>query len=126
MVLHDFHFDVTPEKYQQFITVSDDVHPLHTNAEFAQNLGFPAVVVHGNLLSCFVSNIVGMKLQLEDVMIVNQSINFRKPIFLNDHLVATLKIKEKLDFLPGYELTFKFMRDNDLVANGSILIKTSA
>ncbi len=124
MQFPEFKYVITKEKYQQFIAVSDDTHQLHINSKYAKSKGFKDVVVHGNILNCIISNVIGMKLNLENVMIINQSINFRKPIYIDDVLTVKLKLKEELAFLPGMDIQFKFFRKEELVANGTILIKT--
>lgn len=124
MQFPDFEYVITKEKYQQFIAVSDDTHQLHVNLEYAKSKGFDDVVVHGNILNCILSNVIGMKLDFENVMIVNQTINYRKPIYINDTLTLKLKLKEEMAFLPGMEMFFKFFRKEELIANGTILIKT--
>ena len=124
MQFSDFEYVITKEKYQQFIAVSDDTHQLHVNSEYAKSKGFKDVVVHGNILNCIISNVIGMQLNLENVMIINQSINFRKPIYIDDTLTVKLKLKEELAFLPGMDIQFKFFRKEELIANGTILIKT--
>ena len=124
MQFSNFEYVITKEKYQQFIAVSDDTHQLHVNSEYAKSKGFNDVVVHGNLLNCILSNVIGMKLNLENVMIINQSINYRKPIFIGDTLTVKLKLKEEIVFLPGLDIQFKFFRKEELIANGTILIKT--
>jgi acyl dehydratase len=115
---------VSKDVYEKFTSLSGDIHPLHTDEQFAKSKGFKDIVVQGNLLNCFISYIIGMHLQLESVMIINQSINFRKPIFIGDYLTFQLATKDKLDFLPGVELSFKCLRNTENVASGTILLKT--
>jgi len=122
--LADISFKVSKDVYEKFTSLSGDIHPLHTDEQFAKSKGFKDIVVQGNLLNCFISYIIGMHLQLENVMIINQSINFRKPIFIGDYLTFQLATKDKLDFLPGVELSFKCIRNTENVASGTILIKT--
>ena len=124
MEFPDFEYIITKEKYQQFIAVSDDTHQLHVNSEYAISKGFNDVVVHGNILNCILSNLIGMKLNLEHVMIVNQTINYRRPIYINDVLSVKLNLKEEIRFLPGLDIQFRFFRRDELIANGTILIKT--
>lgn len=125
MNLADVKFEVSELVYQQFTLLSGDVHPLHTDAQFAISKGFIDKVVQGNLLNCFISYIIGVHLGISDVMIVNQSINFRKPVYLKDTLIFKLLILDTLEFLPGVELGFKCIRNKDIVANGKVLIKTA-
>lgn len=124
MNLSNVSFEITKEVYLKFTSLSGDTHKLHTSKNFAVSKGFPDIVVQGNLLNCFLSKIVGVHLGLTDVMIINQNINYRKPIFLGDQLTFVLDVKEELEFLPGVELRYKCKRQNETVANGTILIKT--
>lgn len=124
MNLNSIMFEITSEKYKDFIRVSKDTHALHTIEKFAQEKGFKSIVVHGNLLNVFISYAIGIHLGLEDVMILNQSINFRQPIYIGDMLILELSHKTQLEFLPGSELGFVFCRGSEKVADGKILIKT--
>ena len=124
MIFSDIEYQITKEKYLQFIAVSEDIHQLHMDSKYAKSKGFHDVVVHGNLLNCFLSNIIGMKLNIENVMIINQSINYRKPLYINDCISVKMNVKEEITFLPGLDIQFNFFRGEELVANGTILIKT--
>lgn len=117
-------FVVTEELYENFIKTSADNNILHTNSAYAKQMGFPDKFMHGNILCSKLSYIIGKCLPTEDVMIVNQSINFRAPFFLHDTITLDLIAKETIDFLPGIEFTFVFKRAAaEVIANGKIMIK---
>lgn len=124
MNLTHLEFIISENRYNEFIAISNDLHPLHVDEIFAKSKGFKSKVVQGNLLNIFISYAIGMHIGLEEVMILKQLINYRNPIYIGDKLSLELRIIETIDFIPGMELGFKFIRKNLLIADGRVLIKT--
>lgn len=125
MNLSPLHIEITESLHNAFIELSGDVHRLHTDKAYAISKGFNGKVIHGNLLNCFLSYAIGVHLRIVDVLIINQSINYRNPYFIGDSLVLNLAIHSEIEFLPGLEIAFNFMRDSIKIADGKILIKTA-
>ena len=48
-------FKVSPDIYEGFISIFNDKNPLHTDEKFAIGKGFNERVMHGNILSGFLS-----------------------------------------------------------------------
>lgn len=117
-------FHVTQEVYDSFQVCSQDRNPLHTNDAFARSKGFSDRVMYGNILNAFVSFFIGECLEIKDVMIQSQSINFKKPVFMNDTLVFNAKVDGVYDSVNTVEFKFAFSkRENGVtVANGKVSI----
>ena len=45
-------FIVSKKIHQDFIQLSQDRNPLHTNDDFALSKGFKKIVMHGNIFKC--------------------------------------------------------------------------
>jgi 3-hydroxybutyryl-CoA dehydratase len=117
-------FVIDEDTHRQFIALSGDSNPLHTNRDFARGKGFPDIVMHGNILNCFISFLIGELLPQDNVMILSQEIKFIKPVFLNETLLLHAEIREYFEFIPGYEIKFRFRNNaNENKASGVILIK---
>lgn len=119
-------FVVTQNVYDAFQQCSGDLNPLHVDEEFAKKKGFRSCVMYGNILNAFVSYYVGMALPDKNVMIQAQDINYRKPVFLNDHIQivsAVDDVSEAVNVII-YKLKFYRMIDEkrELVANGHVQI----
>lgn len=119
-------FVVTKNVYDAFQQCSGDLNPLHVDEEFAKKKGFRSCVMYGNILNAFVSYYVGMALPDKNVMIQAQDINYRKPVFLNDHIQivsAVDDVSEAVNVII-YKLKFYRMIDEkrELVANGHVQI----
>lgn len=119
---HTFH--VTQEVYDSFQVCSQDRNPLHTNEAFARSKGFPDRVMYGNILNAFVSFFIGECLEIKDVMIQSQSINFKKPVFMNDTLELTAKIDGIYESVNTVEFKFTFANKQNgvSVASGKVSI----
>ena len=118
------YFVVDSKIYHGFIEIFNDQNPLHTDVEFAKQKGFKEEVMHGNILNGFISYFVGELLDDKNVMILSQTINFRKPVYLNDRLEFEAIVSEQSDAVQVNVISFKF-RNNEkqLVATGKIQIK---
>lgn len=119
------HFTIDAQKHSEFISLSGDHNPLHTTDDFAKKHGFLSIVMHGNILNCFVSFLIGELLPVKNVLILSQEINFTKPVYLNETVTLNAEIIAYFEFIPGYEIKFKFVNQatNEAKASGKVLIK---
>lgn len=116
-------FKVTEEVYKGFINVFADKNPMHTDEKFAKEKGFPSIVMHGNILNGFISYFIGECLPQKNVMIYSQSIDFKKPVFLNDELVLHAVIEDVFESVKSAEIKFYFENSTNVkVAKGTVLI----
>lgn len=117
---------VTPEVYESFQRCSQDMNPLHTDADFAKDKGFPGCVMYGNILNGFISHFVGMLLPTPHIMILSQDISFHKPVFLHDEvtLEASIDTVSEAVNIINYKLKFykTIATGRQLVAKGHVQI----
>ena len=76
-------FSVTAQQMQQFAELSGDFNPLHTDDAFARSKGFDGAVVYGALMVAKVSQLIGMRLPGRDSVWASVSLDFRKPLYVN-------------------------------------------
>jgi len=79
-----------------FAAVSGDNYPLHVDAEYAKTTRFGQRAVHGMLSASLASTVVGLLLQKPGGIYVQQTLHFRRPVFLGDTLTATAEVTELL------------------------------
>jgi 3-hydroxybutyryl-CoA dehydratase len=116
-------FQVTEEVYKGFLNVFKDKNPMHTDEQFAKSKGFKSVVMHGNILNGFISYFVGECLPEKNVMIYSQSIDFKKPLFLNDSLNFHAEVEDVFESVKTAEIKFSFQNSEGVkVAKGNIMI----
>jgi 3-hydroxybutyryl-CoA dehydratase len=77
-----------------FAAVSGDNYPLHVDAEYAKTTRFGQRAAHGMLSASLLSTVVGMLLQKPGGIYVEQSIRFKRPVFIGDTLTAKAEVTE--------------------------------
>jgi 3-hydroxybutyryl-CoA dehydratase len=115
-------FIVNESVYQSFIKTFSDRNPLHTDEKYAKEHGFRSIVMHGNILGGFLSYFVGERLPIKNIIIHKQEMKFYNPVYLNDKLFLEAKVDEVFESVNAIEIKFKFSKDNQKVAAGTIQI----
>ena len=115
---------ISEDLMKKFSNISGDLNPLHTNEKFAKNKGFPGRVAYGNILNLMLSALVGMDLNNDSVMLLSQRIDYKKPVFLNDKIIATGTISVISKAVRVVELSIRFVNQEEvLVAKASCSFK---
>lgn len=83
---HEFEAELTQSMVDDFIRLSGDQNPLHTDIEFAKHAGFPSTVAHGLLTSALYSRLVGCYLPGRYCFLHGIDLDFVKPAFVGDRL----------------------------------------
>lgn len=116
-------FFVSNDTHDNFIRLSEDRNPLHIDEKFAQSKGFKGIIMHGNILNAYISYFVGECLPTQNVIIHSQSIQFKKPLYLNDQLAFTAEVTGIFESVNAVEFKFKFQNsDQTTLAKGNIQI----
>lgn len=88
---------ITAAMLDLFIDLSGDRSPIHASKEVAVARGFQDRVVHGFLSGSLISQVLGMWLPGEYGLLHDISLQFKKPVYVNDHLKVTVTVTEKND-----------------------------
>ena len=78
---------------KNFAGVSGDRNPVHLDSEYAEKSMFKKRIAHGMISSSFFSALFGTKLPGEGCVYVSQSLKFRKPVYIDDTVVATVMVE---------------------------------
>ncbi len=90
-----FHVKITEKMLDDFAELSGDYNPIHTNQEYASKTDFGKKICHGMLLASFFSRLIGMYIPGKNALYFSQSLNFRKPCFVNDKITIIGIVIEK-------------------------------
>lgn len=91
------------ESYSQTITdadvktyagISGDHNPVHMSDEYAEQSRYKKRIAHGMISSSFFSALFGTKLPGKGCVYVNQSLNFKRPVYLNDTVTAIVTVTQ--------------------------------
>lgn len=75
---------LSPATIRQFIRLTGDQNPLHTDARYAARTKFRRPVVHGMLAASFFSTLVGMYLPGRSALYMSQTLRFKRPLYAGD------------------------------------------
>jgi 3-hydroxybutyryl-CoA dehydratase len=81
---------------ETFARLTGDTNPLHMDESFAKKTKFGARVSHGMLTSSFISTLIGMDLPGKGSILTNISLDFKKPVFIGDTLIASIEVTKKV------------------------------
>lgn len=85
---------ITDEDVRKFADLSGDNNPVHIDEDYAQKSRYKKRIAHGLMSSSFFSALFGTKLPGEGCVYVSQSLNFKRPVYLGDTVVATVTVTD--------------------------------
>lgn len=87
---------LTEDDLVLFAAVSGDVNPVHLDAEFAAGSMFKERIAHGMWSGSLISAALATVLPGPGTIYLEQNLNFRRPVKLDDTLTVTLTVLSKL------------------------------
>ena len=116
---------VSEDIFVSFQNTFKDFNLLHINDNHAIKHGYQSKIMYGNILNGYISHFVGELLPLKEVIILTQSINFKKPFYLNENISLIASVMDFYESVSIYEISFEFSNSNNVVvANGKLKIKS--
>jgi 3-hydroxybutyryl-CoA dehydratase len=85
-LVESFNTKVELSMMNDFLSISKDINPLHTDSDYAKEKGFFDRVAYGMLTSTFYSTLVGVYLPGKYCLLQGIDIQFSKPVYINDQL----------------------------------------
>lgn len=85
---------VTDSDITMFADVSGDTNPVHMDEEFASKTPFGGRIAHGMLSASFISTVFGTQMPGPGCIYLSQSLRFKAPVKIGDHVEARVCIKE--------------------------------
>lgn len=83
---------ITDADIQVFAGLSGDHNPVHINEEYARESKFKKRIAHGFISASFFSALFGTKLPGPGCVYVSQNLIFRKPVYIDDTVTATVSV----------------------------------
>jgi 3-hydroxybutyryl-CoA dehydratase len=106
-----------------FGCVTGDMNPLHTDDITARESRFGKRIAHGMLAAGLISAVLGMQLPGAGTIYLKQTLNFRKPIFINDTVTATVTVTALRDDKPIATLqTIVTNQDGEVCVDGEAVV----
>lgn len=87
-------FSFSQTDVQKFAEVSGDFNPIHLDEQYAAGTPFKQPIIHGFLGSSIFSKILGTRFPGEGTIYLKQTMDFKRPMFVDVQYVANLTVKE--------------------------------
>ena len=88
---------ITADDIEVFATLSGDNNPVHMSDDYAAATIFKERIAHGILTASLISTVFGTKLPGPGSIYVSQSLNFRAPVKIGDHVVASARVTDLVE-----------------------------
>lgn len=88
---------VTREMVRSFAEISGDTNPIHLDEEYAKGTIFKENIAHGILVTGLISKVLGCDLPGYGAIYVSQTVEFLRPVKINDEITAKVEAIEKDD-----------------------------
>jgi 3-hydroxybutyryl-CoA dehydratase len=85
---------ITDADVKAYAKISGDFNPVHMSDEYAEQSRYKKRIAHGMISSSFFSALFGTKLPGKGCVYVNQSLNFKRPVYLNDTVTAIVTVTQ--------------------------------
>jgi len=113
----------TEDDVGQFSELSLDFNPVHLNPEYAEKSMFGQRIVHGMLVSSLFSGLLGKHLPGEGTIYLGQDLKFKKPVYLDQEVTATVEVTEVRDDKPIITLATTCVNDEgEVVISGEAVV----
>lgn len=83
---------ITDSDIKSFAGISGDRNPVHLDEEYAENSRYKKRIAHGLMTASFFSALFGTKLPGEGCVYVSQSLKFKRPVYIDDTVIATVEV----------------------------------
>lgn len=89
-----FERTVSAEDIALFADVTGDRNPVHLDHAYAARTMFKEPIAHGMLTAGYISAVFGMELPGPGAIYISQTLNFRGPVKIGDHVTAKVRVME--------------------------------
>ena len=102
-----------------FSRLSEDSNPLHSDDDYARQLGFDSRVVFGALLVAKISALIGVHLPGPGAVWAGLDVDFRNPLYVNEDATLSGKIAHKSEAARMLTLKLRIESGARLIATGT-------
>jgi 3-hydroxybutyryl-CoA dehydratase len=106
-----------------FAQLTGDRNPVHLSEHFAAKTSFGGRNAHGLYTAGLISAVLGTRLPGPGAIYVSQTLNFRAPVRIGDHVDVSVTVAELMPERHRARLTCVCKVGDDIVLDGEALVK---
>ena len=106
------------EQVKKYAELSGDKNPIHIDPDYASKTSFKKCIVHGLLASSVFTKMIGGKFPGAGSVYLEQTLNFKNPVYADENYTALLKVIDKRTSSKGkliYKITTQLVDKTGLV-----------
>ncbi len=84
---------ITDADIKIFSGMSGDRNPVHLDEDYAAQSRYKKRIAHGMMTASYFSALFGTQIPGKGCVYVSQSLNFKRPVYIGDTVVATVEVK---------------------------------
>lgn len=119
----EFSKTITETDVYMFAGICGDFNPVHVNKVEAQKSIFGRPVVHGALVTSFISTVLGMYMPGPGSIYMEQNSRFLKPVFIGDTITVKVEIMDISEKKVASLATKIYNQEEEIVVDGCAKIK---
>lgn len=85
---------ITDESIRQFVALSGDRNPIHSDDDFAAKSVFGRRIAPGLMVASYISALIANELPGPGTIYLGQDLRFEAPVYLGDTITVTVRIIE--------------------------------
>tara|TARA_A100001015_G_scaffold254385_1_gene295133 strand:+ start:341 stop:772 length:432 start_codon:yes stop_codon:yes gene_type:complete len=113
-----FNHTFSREDIDVFSKITGDRNLLHLDKDFALRKGFKSEVVFGMLSASLFSRLIGMYCPGKNALYLSQSIDFKKPLFVNSEITVKGTVLKKFDKFKMIKMKTEIIDDTNIYITG--------
>tara|TARA_Y200000002_G_scaffold319861_1_gene279424 strand:- start:3873 stop:4304 length:432 start_codon:yes stop_codon:yes gene_type:complete len=113
-----FNHTFSREDIDVFSKITGDRNLLHLDRDFALRKGFKSEVVFGMLSASLFSRLIGMYCPGKNALYLSQSIDFKKPLFVNSEITVKGTVLKKFDKFKMIKMKTEIIDDTNIYITG--------
>ncbi len=117
-----FEMQITEQKMDLFLSLTNDCSPIHVNDDYAKKRGYDGRVVYGMLPGSLFSTLAGVYLPGEHCLLHSVECKFAKPVFIGDTLTITGKVIEVNDTFKTIKIKGIIKNQNDKTVTRGVIV----
>ena len=118
-----FEASFTDEMIQQYAAISGDRNPLHVDAFYARDHGFPGPVVFGMMTSSLYSQLAGMYLPGKYALLQGIDIDFNAPAFAGETVSVSGEVVYLTEAYRRFEIRARIRKpEGKLISKATIRV----
>ncbi|MBY0540222.1 MAG: MaoC family dehydratase [Campylobacterales bacterium] len=83
---------ITDSDIKTFSELSGDRNPVHLDELYAAESRYKKRIAHGLMTASYFSALFGTKIPGEGCVYVSQTLNFKRPVYIGDTVIATVEV----------------------------------